>query len=381
MKKFLGAGLIGALAVLLCCAACGEHTHLYGEWETATPATCTEAGKERRVCSECGEEETRRIAPAGHRSDESGYCTVCGLYSAVTKGLSYTLVRNNGAYEVSGMGTVTDRDIVVPYFYNGLVVTGIGDRAFYGCDFIERVSLPGGVTHIGRNVFYGCTALTRLEIAESDPVYFSAGNCLIERAGGTLVAGCGGSVIPSDGSVTGIGENAFAGAHALKSVSLPEGVTEIGSRAFLACHALTAVRIPGSVKKLGDWAFDGCISLASVTFGQGTEKIGEYAFYGCNALTELSLPEGLTEIGIGAFNWCVALARVEIPASMTAIGAYAFYECNALSEAVFRAPGGWQAFARESAAGTALSESELSDPAQAASCLTTAYFHCDWKRG
>ena len=45
-----------------------EHTHVYGEWEVKTPATCTEAGVEHRVC-ECNEEETREIAATGHSYD------------------------------------------------------------------------------------------------------------------------------------------------------------------------------------------------------------------------------------------------------------------------------------------------------------------------
>lgn len=40
--------------------------HVWGEWEVVTPATCTEAGEEKRVCSVCGEVETRVIPATGH---------------------------------------------------------------------------------------------------------------------------------------------------------------------------------------------------------------------------------------------------------------------------------------------------------------------------
>lgn len=43
--------------------------HQWGEWEVVTPATCTEAGEEKRVCSVCGEVETRVIGATGHDHD------------------------------------------------------------------------------------------------------------------------------------------------------------------------------------------------------------------------------------------------------------------------------------------------------------------------
>ncbi len=72
--------------------------HDYGEWEEVTPATCTESGEERRICSRNSSHiETREIAPTGHVSgdvvienavsatcterghcDEVIYCTECG---------------------------------------------------------------------------------------------------------------------------------------------------------------------------------------------------------------------------------------------------------------------------------------------------------------
>lgn len=67
--------------------------HDFGPWTRATEPTCTEAGLEERVCSICGERETRPIAPMGHTEvtdpavaptcTESGltegkHCSVCG---------------------------------------------------------------------------------------------------------------------------------------------------------------------------------------------------------------------------------------------------------------------------------------------------------------
>ena len=43
-----------------------KHTHEWGQWSEVTPATCDEAGEEKRTCSSCDEVETRPIAALGH---------------------------------------------------------------------------------------------------------------------------------------------------------------------------------------------------------------------------------------------------------------------------------------------------------------------------
>ena len=67
-----------------------------------------------------------------------------------------------------------------------------------------------------------------ITVADGNTVYHSAGNCLIETESKTLVLGCKNSVIPTDGSVTSIGEYAFYGCTSFTSVTIPSSVTSIG---------------------------------------------------------------------------------------------------------------------------------------------------------
>ncbi len=60
----LGTLLLLCLALLAACKD-KDHTHEFSDWQTVTPATCTEKGEEKRTCS-CGEEETREIPALGH---------------------------------------------------------------------------------------------------------------------------------------------------------------------------------------------------------------------------------------------------------------------------------------------------------------------------
>ena len=64
---------------------------------------------------------------------------------------------------------------------------------------------------------------------------YSSGNCLINKKTKTLVEGSDNSVIPTDGSVTSIGDSAFYGCSGLTSITIPDSVTNIGDHAFSVC--------------------------------------------------------------------------------------------------------------------------------------------------
>ena len=86
-------------------------------------------------------------------------------------------------------------------------LTEIGEDAFYGCDNLEDINIPDGVTRIGKGAFELNFSLRKINI-------------------------------PS--SVTYIAENAFACAH-LDSIDIPAGVTFIGRGAFWKCDRLKKV--------------------------------------------------------------------------------------------------------------------------------------------
>lgn len=121
-------------------------------------------------------------------------------------GLIYELSESEDEayYTITGIGTCTDTDIIIPSTYEGLPVTKIGEYAFSGCYSLTSIIIPDSITSIGRSAFSACSSLTSL-------------------------------VIP-DG-VTTIGENAFRDC-SFSSVVIGEGVTTIGSYAFYDCTNL-----------------------------------------------------------------------------------------------------------------------------------------------
>ncbi len=140
-------------------------------------------------------------------------------------------------------------------------VTSIQGGVFSGYDLLKRIVIPDSVTLIAAGALECCNALESIEVAPGNPVYHSAGNCLIETKSKTLVAGCKTSIIPKDGSVTSIGDFAFCGCSSLESIVIPDSVTSIGDSAFYGCWSLTSIVIPDSVTYIGGYAFGGRNSL------------------------------------------------------------------------------------------------------------------------
>ena len=79
--------------------------------------------------------------------------------------LEYTI--NNSTYAVSGIGTCTDTVIVIPKKYKRVLVTSIGNSAFYGNKSITSITIPDSVTSIGNDAFYYCASLTSITIPDS----------------------------------------------------------------------------------------------------------------------------------------------------------------------------------------------------------------------
>jgi len=169
-------------------------------------------------------------------------------------------------------------------------VTSIGYSAFKGCTGLTSIHVPKSVTYVSGDAFLDCPNVTEITVDPENTVYRAAGNCLIEKESGSLVLGCKNSVIPDDGSVTGIGQDAFYG-----------------------CTGLISIAIPASVEDIGWDAFDGCTALASVTFGENSRltSIGSYAFYGCKKLEVFTIPASVREIGASAFYECERLLQTE----------------------------------------------------------------------
>ncbi|MCI5797301.1 MAG: leucine-rich repeat domain-containing protein [Firmicutes bacterium] len=293
-------------------------------------------------------------------------------------------------------------------------VASIENSAFYGCVGITSIVIPNNVINIGRDAFSSCklssinipasvtsigsdafnrNAIETINVAEGNTIYQSSGNCLIETASKTLIFGCKNSIIPTDGSVTSIGDSAFSGCSGLISINIPDNVTSIGGNAFWGCSGLTSIIIPSNIAKIGSSAFefcenlqpsttegniaylgnesnlyvvawkvtdkaqtsyaikDGCkiiysnlfrdcTSATSINIPNSVVDIGQSAFTSCSSLSQIVIPEGIESLD-NCFNYCGNLTSVTIPDSLVYIQASTFSNCTSLTMKVGDLPGHW----------------------------------------
>jgi len=213
-------------------------------------------------------------------------------------------------------------------------VTSIAPDAFCRSS-PKNIVIPNSVTYIDEKAFNACYSLTSIIVEKGNTKYHSNGNCLIETASKKLVTGCKTSVIPTDGTVTSIGDYAFYDCYKLTSVTIPDSVTSIGDYTFYGCSSLTSVNIPDSVTNIGDDAFYGCRGLTSITIPDSVTSIGDYTFYGCSSLTSVTISDSVTSIGNYAFKGCSSLTSVNIGNGVTSIGDYTFYGCSSLTSVYY----------------------------------------------
>lgn len=261
------------------------------------------------------------LIPTGLSALPSRAFAECTLLEAVDLQASLLTIGDGAFYGCDSL-----YDISIP---EGVV--SIGGSAFAGCLNLNKVTIPASVTGIGEAAYAECGRLGSLEVNEHNPVYYAQDNCLIERATGVLVQGCYNSLIPDDGSITAIGNNAFSGCDALQTVVVPAGVKTIGSNAFRNCTALELLAIPQGVTGVGNNAFFGCSALTELRLPDSVVTMGDGVFRGCSLLRTVTLPNTITIIKRDTFYECNSLESVTIPAGVERIEGASFYDCDNLT--------------------------------------------------
>ncbi|MBQ9743784.1 MAG: leucine-rich repeat domain-containing protein [Clostridia bacterium] len=238
-------------------------------------------------------------------------------------GLAFTLSEDGKSYALSGIGSCTDKDIVIPSEYDGKPVTSIADYALSNSG-ISSVVVPDTVTYIGNGAFAGCSRLKSINIPDS---------------------------------VTYIGYSAFQYCLSLESINIPDSVTYIGSSAFYECQNLSNASVGKNVQYIGPSTFFNCPNLTYNEYGNcyylgseankylilisakstditsasipsSTKFIGRCAFANCSKLTSVAIPESVIFIDYQAFNGCNMLSDINIPDGVKYIGAEAFRGCT-----------------------------------------------------
>ena len=144
-------------------------------------------------------------------------------------------------------------------------VTIIDNGAFLCCENLTSIVFPKNVEYIGIETFSRCTNVISLSVVTGNKRYRSIDNCIIDTSTNSLIIGCKTSIIPSHGSVTRIGLNAFT-AIELTSITIPNSITTIDWQAFMGCTNLSSIYIPSSVTYIQDQTFWACDNLKDIYF-------------------------------------------------------------------------------------------------------------------
>lgn len=147
---------------------------------------------------------------------------------------------------VSGIGTCTDKDIVIPATYNGKKVVGFNSNCFENAN-IDSLVCGENIKNLNYGTFKNST---------------------------------------------------------IKSITLNNKIESISSEVFSGCINLTEINLPNSVKSIENNAFSGCTALQKITNGNGVETIFEWAFSGCVNLEIFECPTALKSIYKDAFDGC-----------------------------------------------------------------------------
>ena len=204
-------------------------------------------------------------------------------------------------------------------------VPSVGSYAFYGCQEIKSINIGKGVRNIGSSVFVKCGKIESIKVSEDNTTYRSENNCLIKMSTKYVVLGCKNSVIPTDGSIVGIGSSAFHSCAGLKNLTIPDSIKTINDGAFSDCTGLKRVDVSSISTWLGisfansssnplKYAHDLYLNgklLVDLTVPNGVNNVSKYAFYGCS-LNSVSISDGVKSIGNSAFGNCENLVSIVV---------------------------------------------------------------------
>lgn len=289
------------------CMVCGAVRPAFEhDWKGATcaaPKTCSICNKTE---GECGD----------HIVNGTSLCQIC-------KKQVWFYGGNNGQTVLMGGLTTIEGELPIPETLNGNSITAITAEAFKGRTDIRRIVIPSSIRYISKSAFEGCVALEEV-------VFLGEGLLEVES---DAFRNC-----PNLKTMIALSASSYTlRQRTVSNLSLPGTVTAIGEGAFADCALLVEFVLPNSVTTMGSGVFSGCTALQSVTLSAGMTILPQNLFQSCTALVQVTIPEGVKNVEAGAFDGCTKLITVTIPTTVTTISSTAFSGSSVSS--VLGAPG------------------------------------------
>lgn len=327
--------------------------------DSSSNYNCVNGGEVRHKCS-CGESYTEEFSSRAHEFNSDNICENCLTSLPKTAGLEFSLLAN-GNYEVSAYSG-SEKNVVIPYYFNNKSVEKIGDNAFLNCD-LHSLTLSDNIKTIGSDAvlnnnnlkiinyeglkedFFGMTLLSSSSSLLSQNAKFFEGKnevlledlleevsfinsyvlsgvdfkeklvlpCSISRLNVDAFYGTKYDKVVYEGNFAKYNQIVFLGESASplygKNVSLYFNDTLFNGE----------IDLEG---RLNDYVLSGfngeTLSIKNVT------QIGDYALSNLTNLTRVSFDNSLNKIGKGLFSNCEKLNNIVLPSSVSEIASFAF---------------------------------------------------------
>lgn len=220
-------------------------------------------------------------------------------------GLESITVDEKNLYYKSKDGILYNSDetkiVLVPKKISGDVeipdgVEIIGESAFEGCSYVDKIVMYDSVVNIESSAFKNCASLQEIVLSKN---------------------------------LKKIGVEAFQ-CTAIEEIVIPNSVTEIENAAFASCGNLKDVILSDKLSILPTDLFYGDIKLETVQMGECVEEIGGQCFFDCCSIKQMQLPKSLKRIYDDAFSGCKSLNGVYLGEFVEYIGDGAFVDCGDL---------------------------------------------------
>ena len=277
-------GVTAAVSLLTALAACVRPAAVFADTTTTASETTSAVSSDTTASQTSSQTETTAVSTELTTAAPATVTTAPHqqIFTDPASRIQYEILPDNTLRLTEFRWETDELEVQIPPQIDGKNITVIGERAFLYC-YSDTVILPETVTTIEPRAFAGCVYLNRMTIPS---------NCAV------------------------IGEGAFQDCKKLAAVMMSNSVKEIGRQAFDGTPFAENMKEPLLI--LGDgilYAYRG--SDSALTLPASVKTIGCYAFDGHEELRSIVLPDSVQRIQTGAFSGCTALAEIQPPAVLT----------------------------------------------------------------
>lgn len=179
------------------------------------------------------------------------------IYYAISNKLAYSNI-NESSCMVTGIGSCTDVNIVIPEEYNGRKVTKINANAFKNNTNIESITISKNIEVLGKSSFSGCTNLKKIIIYSENLGSIEEENFLqcnkleeyVVNKKNNAYKSIQGILFSKDGTKL----IRYPQGKKDEEYIVPDSVTEIYTRGIDQNQYMKKLVVPESVNTIGDYA-------------------------------------------------------------------------------------------------------------------------------